>query len=474
MLRRCAIAVCKTLAAILFIVCSTDSATAQSGSFIPFADDSLALDKLLKATTLHFESDKAATTGENKKYIIEKYQERYDQLKKMYTNKEFVTNPQAVAYLNALLQSIISKNPPLQPLKPTVLFSKVYWPNAASFGEGTLVFNISLFNRLQTEAQAAFVLCHELAHLYLDHTNKSISQYVATMFSKETQSELRNIKKSEYGRGQRLNTLTKSFAFGSRRHSRGHESEADSVGLLFLKNTGYDVRASLQVLALLDSVDKEKYNQQLHLSEQLNFPDYPFQNRWVRAKSVSLGEAVAAANGGLEEEEAEKDSLKTHPGCPARIKALQPSVAADYNPTQKDFLIDKVYFDTLVARFDEERIAYCYGQNQVSRALYYSLQLFRLHPDDAWLAAMVGKCYNALYTAQQQHYLGHYVDLPTSSKERSEYDMFLQYLQSLRLDEMAAEGYWFMNGQQNHFATSEAFIKEYKISQKNYTDVSKK
>ena len=101
---------CKILAAIFFIVCAADSATAQSNSFTPFTDDSLALDKLLKATTLHFESDKAATTGENKKYIIEKYQERYDQLKKMYTDKEFVTNPQAVAYLNAL-QTVAMRQP---------------------------------------------------------------------------------------------------------------------------------------------------------------------------------------------------------------------------------------------------------------------------------------------------------------------------------------------------------------------------
>jgi Zn-dependent protease with chaperone function len=459
--------------AIILVLCTACSAFAQKPSYLPFADDSLALEHYLKATTLRFETDKAALSGTNKKYLVEQYQERYELLKKMYNEKEFVTNPKATAYLASVLELIVRKNSQLHALKPTALFSKVYWPNASSTGEGTLIFNISLFNRLQNEAEVAFILCHELAHLFLDHSNKAILKYVNNLYSTEIQAELRDIKKSEYQQGQRLKSLVKNFAFNNRRHSRDGELEADSLALELMKNTGYDVRESLNVLALLDSVDTEKYAHQLHLNKQMSFAAYPFQPRWVRSKSVSLGEAMAEATSGKPDEEWNKDSLKTHPDCLVRIEKLKGWVAQFYGSAQQVFLINPGYFDTLVHQFDLERIAYCYQQKQVSRALFFSLQMRASYPDEPWLATMIGKCFNILYTAQKEHYFGKYVDLPTASKENTEYDTFLQYLQSLRLDEMAAENYWFMEQHHQQFAVDAAFMKEYQEAQKNYVAAAK-
>lgn len=439
-------------------------------TYSPFRDDSLALTKLSKATSLRFENDKAGISGENKKYIIEQYQERYDYLKKMYEQQEFITDAGASAYLNALMDVILQANPSVKITKPIVLFSKVYWPNASSLGEGTLVFNISLFNRLQNEAQVAFILCHELAHYYLNHSNKSILQYVNTLYSKEFQAELRDINKSEYLKGQRLKGLVKNISFKSRRHSRDHEVEADSMGLEFLKNTGYDVRESLSALALLDSVDNEKFANHLQLDKQLNFTAYPFQPRWIRAKSISLGEAMAATG---KPEDKDEDSLKTHPDCTARVQFLKARAETYYTAAQKPFIVNPSYFDTLVNRFDHERIVYCYKEDEVSRALFYSLQMFTVHPNDVFLATMIGKCFNAIYDAQQQHYLGRIIDLPSGTKDKKEYDVFLQFLQSLRLNDIASINYYFLEQQQAKFNTDAAFAKELNKSKTTFSSYIK-
>lgn len=427
-------------------------------SYNPFKDDSVVLTSLMKATSQKLQSDKAGLTGENKKYIAKEYQERFDYLKIMYDHKAFVTDAKASAYLSSILNIIIRSNPSLALLKPTVLFSKVYWPNAASFGEGTLVFNISLFNRLKTEAQAAFILCHELSHLYLDHSNKAIVRYVNTLYSREFQEELKDINKNEYLKGQRLKGLIKNISFKSRRHSRDHESEADSMALELLKNTGFDVQESLSALALLDSVDKEKYAGRLYLDKQLNFAAYPFQPRWIRVKSISLGEAMGATD---KAESKDEDSLKTHPDCSARIARLRPKSISYFNTSQQRFLVDPAYFDTLVYRCDRERIAYCYDQEQVGRSLFYSLQMFSTHSNESFLATMIGKCFKTIYTAQQQHYLGRITDLPSGLKEKTEYDIFLQFLQNLRLEEVAALGFRFMEQQEPKFKNDLLFMKEY-------------
>src|SRR5436853_5092109 len=93
---------------------------------------------------------------------------------------------------------------------------------------------------LANEAELAFVLCHELAHYYLDHSNKRIKKDIETVNSEEYKQEFKRISKSEYHISEQLEKLITKFAYGSSRHSRENEAEADRQGFLFLKNTGFD------------------------------------------------------------------------------------------------------------------------------------------------------------------------------------------------------------------------------------------
>ena len=145
---------------------------------------------LLESALQRYQKDMAGVSGENKKYISDIYKERFDQISKQFSDHEVITDPKAMAYLSALLDRVIKANPPINSSELRVLFSKAWWPNAASMGEGTIFFNIGLFNRLENESQVIFVLCHELAHYLLDHSNNKIRQYVATVYSNEFQKQL--------------------------------------------------------------------------------------------------------------------------------------------------------------------------------------------------------------------------------------------------------------------------------------------
>jgi hypothetical protein len=136
-------------------------------SYLPFKDDSLQLSVIQKAVRDNYLKDSVSIKGENKKYILDLYRGRFNFINEMFIDKEFIYTGETNKYLYNIANEIINNNPELKTLGTHFLFSRAYWPNAFSTGEGTIVFNIGLFIKLENEAQVAFTLCHELAHLYL-------------------------------------------------------------------------------------------------------------------------------------------------------------------------------------------------------------------------------------------------------------------------------------------------------------------
>jgi len=247
--------------------------------YSPIKDDEAKLKSLQSEIRKQYEKDSVGVTGENKKYVLEIYRSRFKSLDELFTDKETITSPEASAYINTIANEIISKNPELKKIQPRVFFSRAWWPNAYTTGEGTVVFNIDLFIKLQNESQVAFVMCHELAHQYLEHSNKKINKYINTIYSKEFQEKLKELRKQKYGKKDELDELEKSFAFNIFRHSREYETEADSIGLHFMKNTGYDCKEALSCLTLLDEMDEEKMDYSQQLPKVFNFSEYPFRKR---------------------------------------------------------------------------------------------------------------------------------------------------------------------------------------------------
>ena len=171
------------------------------------------------------------------------YEEQFKEIGQIWQSDRSVTSPIAHGYLQSIVQKITSVNAELAKSDARVVFSRDWWPNAYSMGDGTIAINAGLFIFLSNEAELAFVVSHELAHYYLDHTNKAIKQYVEKVNSAEFQNELKRISKSEYGVNKQLEELTRSFTFSSRRHSRENEAAADKLAFHFMRKTGYDCNA---------------------------------------------------------------------------------------------------------------------------------------------------------------------------------------------------------------------------------------
>jgi predicted Zn-dependent protease len=452
----------KLLVSLLSFLCLSLISTGQS-SFVHFSYHAASEGKILESITARYKKDTATLDKENKSYVAGIYKERYELIKKRVQEKEVLTDPQAQEYLNALAEEIFKNNPTLRSSDFRIVFSRTYLPNASSMGEGTIFFNIGLFHRLQNESQAAFVLCHEIAHYLLDHSNQNIKQYVNTVYSEAFQQELKTIRKSEFAQNNRLEKLSTGLLFKSRRHGRAFEQSADSMAIELLKNTRYDLREAMGCLALLDSVDRGKYDTNLDLSRVFHFPLFPFKKRWLQSEDLIF----AISKEEKEKNQIEKDSLKTHPDCSVRSQRITGSVNSYYKPEARKFLVNEKAFYELKAGFDYESIQYSFENNNISRCLFLSLQMLQFQPENSYLQTMAGKSLNKIFLHQKNHELNKIVDLPGPLFDSS-YNDLLQLIQNLRLSEIAAIAYHFMQQYEEQSSGDKDFVATLHTSRENF------
>ena len=366
------------------------------------------------------------------------YEDQFKQIGLLWQSNRPVTAPVAHGYLQSLVQKITSSNGELNKTDARIVFSRDWWPNAYSMGEGTIVVNAGLMVFLDNEAELVFVLCHELAHYYLDHTAKSIKKYVETINSDEFQKELKRLAKTEYGANKQLEELSRSFAFNSRRHSRENEAAADKLAFSFMKKTEYNCGTIKTCLELLDKIDDSLIHQPLALQQVFNFNDYPFKTKWIKKES-SIFSGIDEKNSPLTRNE--KDSLKTHPDCAKRISLLNDSLQA-ISATGKKFLVNEKMFNQLKKDFFIEMTEQCYREKNLSRNLYYSLMLLQSEENTSLAVYAVSRCLNQIYDNQKNHQLGSKIDAENKSYPE-DYNLLLRMLGQLRLEEIASLNYYF-------------------------------
>jgi Zn-dependent protease with chaperone function len=368
------------------------------------------------------------------KYI---YESRFKELSSFLQSSRAVTDPVAHQYLQSILKNITDVNPELKSLQVRLIFSRDWWPNAYSMGEGTIVVNGGLMPFFDNEAELAFVICHELAHYYLEHSNKAIRRHIETFNSSAFQAELKRLSKQEYGAGSQLDELLKRIAFGSKRHSRDNETEADKQALLFMKNTDYDCKSVKSCLQLLDKVDDSLVYKPVSLEQIFNFISYPFKKKWIQKESTIFSE-MDTNDSPLSKKE--RDSLKTHPDCSVRISMLEDAVGNAVRG--KKFLVDENLFHQLKKDFFCELTEQQFKSQNLGRNLYYSLQMLQSGDNMPYAVYGVSRCLNHIYENQKNHKLGIVTDKETNVYP-ADYNLLLRMLDRLKLDEIININYHF-------------------------------
>ena len=395
------------------------------------------------------------------------YNHQFGEIANLWKSTRAVTTPEVNNYLQSIVKKIVAANSEIQQTDARIVFTRDAWPNAVSMGDGSIAINGGLFIFLKNEAELAFVICHELSHYYLDHTNKSIKKMVELYNSEDFKKEMKRISKQEYGAGRQIDELMKRTAFGSRRHSRESETEADRQAFLFLKNTGYDCNAIISCLQLLNEVDDSTIYKPLSLETPFNFDDYPFKRKWVQKESVLFGAMGVDDVSPFTKQE--KDSMKTHPDCVERISFLQDSIIKMH--TGKQFLVDEQSFHRIKNEFIPEIIEEEFRNNNLTRNLYYSLLMLENGDYTSLAVYSIVRDLNILFQRQKDHMLG---DIEKETRSyRSDYNLLLRMIDRLRLDELAAVNYHFCKKYESQMTGYEGFSEEKRKAQKNFYQISR-
>ncbi len=361
------------------------------------------------------------------------YNWRYNYINNLLEAKAVIYDESLYNYIDSIFNVITKSNPKLQSMEFRFFISNSPIPNAASIGDGTFIINLGLIRKLDNEAQLAFVICHEISHFYLDHSNQSVLKRHEKAQSKIFQKELDSIAAQKYGRNNMMKSMLKNNIYSQMNHSRLQEMEADSLGLVFFKNTIYNPTQSITCMNLLDTIDFYKYHEKINYNKSLSFENYPFRNRWLESETSMFG-------GPIEENYWDRDSIKSHPDCKIRSAFLKNSLLHTKVKVQNNYLQDSAYFASVKEQADYEFINSWIYYEDYGHALFFCLKQLESNQNDTYLLIKVSQIFKLIYDSQINHQYSKYVERPSPNNEK-EYNQFLDFLDNIRLSEFANLSY---------------------------------
>jgi len=351
------------------------------------------------------------------------YEKQYEYLAKSINDDLFIVDDELTDYLQYVLDKIYEANPQL-PAEAKVYAMRSSVPNAVSFGEGTLGFTLALLSRLENEDQIAFVLCHEIAHYHLNHDATDLAHLARLNYDKDLKRKIDEARKNQYGQYTKMMEIFTGMGFSLTRHSRHHEFEADSLGLVFFSATAYDRHAPVRVMEILDSVDVPQHEPRIDFKKYFDFKDYPFKSAWAQYEKSTTWHASIK----------EDDSLRTHPDCKKRILAMERQMPFLKSPSSRHE--PGTAFHDFRIRSDFELVHSQFHFKQYGKALFRSLLLAEQYPENIYLQAIISESLFHLYQYQRSHELGKVLQLP-DPRFADNYDRFLTFIHKLRLTELA-------------------------------------
>lgn len=316
-------------------------------------------------------------------------------------------------YVANVKDIILAKNPGLAAkIKVYVLRSAAV--NAFATNDGTLVVNLGLLAHLKSEAELAFVLCHEIQHYLKKHP---IESYV------KREEVLQNSKLLGLRTANDLDAFLKKY-------SKAVELEADSAGLALYLESGYSTDAIASVFDLLDYAE-------FHFEEKPWEPSF-FESDYLRFHPFLRKENIdpIALNDTLD------DALSTHPSILIRRERIQ-KLIPNNAPKSNLFQIDESTFLEVrkKARFELSNLfieAHAY-----EAAIYNSYLLLEEESESFYLKKNIAYALYGLATFRKNRY-SDLVEIPSDScqGEFQSLAFFFENLPELELNIIALREAW--------------------------------
>ncbi len=388
--------------------------------------------------------------GKVKDYIESRLKARLHYYEESVKDGDFYYNTELNRYVNQIAAIILEANPELPPVR--IFVSRYSSPNAFNTGDGNIVVNLGLLNKLENDGQLVCILAHEIAHQYRDHGFTSISKMADKYMSKEFQAQLKKALKEDYNVKEKIRNLVMPELFSDMRFSRAEELEADSLGFLYALKAGFDTSCMSSTMTLLGRIDTYYDETPLDLHTLLPISHVPFQDEWLdtRHSTSSLGMIE-------DEKDSLEDSLKTHPDTKLRLEAsIRQSKTLKVSGNKK-FITDSITFENHRLLADEEMISTYYENFSLGRMMFQAFQVRARHPENPYAITMSAIGFARLNYLQSIHKVQTEVSLPDKEYEKS-YNNFITFLNNVRMSESNSLGYWTINPSKKEWMNIEDYV----------------
>lgn len=368
---------------------------------------------------------KTQFSDKTKNEIEAYYKVYYDGFEQNVKNKKYTFHKGFNDKLNKILSKIQANNPNV-PKNLHILVAKDNTPNAYCLPDGTFIINMGLFIWLQNEEQIASVLSHEIAHYMLQHSIKSLVKNI----EQDRENPLKAKNNTEYNKSQTIFTLIKNRAYNLQEENRKQEIQADSLGFIIFRNTGYEKSEFYHALKRLQqyhSIPQKPLKIETY-RKLYSLPKQPFNENWLKQENFKK------YNYNLYQNNFNKDSLSSHPEIKQRLHALQktfPQLKSLKKSVKIDSETKKLKYITQM-----EILPNLYYSENYGAGIYVAMQFLQDRKDETYNRKWLGKFFAKIYEGRKNYQLNRYLDRIESEEQNKSYQQLLSFLWNLSLTEI--------------------------------------
>ncbi len=386
--------------------------------------------------------------GIHKKEAKKFWEETHENLLKNIEDSLFIFDERIDKMIQNILSEIYLPNKQIDPTDFYFFINKSPVPNAACYGNGVFTIHNGLFELIENDDELAFILCHEIAHYLLNHSELALKEYLDEVNSKETKKRVREISKQKYGKYSKAREFFKDLNYNLHHNSRNAEVQADSLGLVLFKNTKYSEVSAIEILQKLDFEDKSVFSFPIDIKKYFNLVNYPFKESWLEKEENSLFNLGESAN----DYALEKDSLKTHPDIPIRIEIMKKSLGNKtkaHTKTNSEKLKKFMVLNSIEASINN---------NSLDMTLYLLISNFENEKiDNFTFHYYMGLFIKKLYILKNNHSIGKYITPISPFSEEESLNTIKLFINNLELKNIRKIGYWYCIENKANFTIDDSY-----------------
>lgn len=287
------------------------------------------------------------------------------EIEKIVKSGNTLINDEITTYVNKVADVILKNNPSLRnELHIYTLKSPIV--NAYSYDKGYIFLDIGLIAQAETEAQLAYILCHEISHFTKKH---NVNSYV----------------KNEKIDNERYNGKTNEDKLIEKcQYSKENESEADIEGFRMFEQTNYNLKQAEKAFDVL---------QYSHLPfELVEFKKTFFETENYKLPNGYFLKEVSSIRNNSNED----DTKHTHPNTAKRKQAVAELITTRSNNGRVNAILSQEKFEYIR---DLSRMELCrlyLKARDYPNALYAAYVLSAKYPDNQYLAEVISKSIYAI------------------------------------------------------------------------------